>query len=273
VPYRGDISVNALTSKGYKPAMPSQRQSRGSLQSQGVPIPSRLRGPVPTNNVGQPIQTRARQTSSQRSRRTPTRPSNTNVRARTNVRDFSPTRAADNVTGGSVGILEAEFITAIVLLVLLMFTNTASEYGDKIMSTMKRGTLICALFFVLALISSIGPTASKISKAFGALVVVSILVTSPTSQILTALDNLIKNDWIGTDETGNDVSADAGSSASPSTTFSELPANIQKEIEGAPVFTSVSGIPAGISTTVKGVQDAIKAIGSINSKFLQDLGL
>jgi hypothetical protein len=96
---------------------------------------------------------------------------------------------------------------------MLMFTNTAASFSDKMMSTMKRGTLICLLFFVLALIAGIGPTAGKVAKGFGALTVVAILVTSPTTAVFTSIDNLIKNDWVGTDETGNDVSADSGTTA------------------------------------------------------------
>jgi len=80
------------------------------------------------------------------------------------------------------------------------------------MSLMKRGTLVCLLFFLLAIISNIGPNASKIAKAFGGLVIVAILITTPINTVITDVDNLIKNDWVGSSETGGDTaaSADAG---------------------------------------------------------------
>jgi hypothetical protein len=86
------------------------------------------------------------------------------------------------------------------------------------MSFMKRGTLVCLLFFLLAIISNVGPNAAKIAKAFGGVVIVAILLTTPINTVITDVDNLIKNDWVGTGETGNDVapSADAGTSAGTS---------------------------------------------------------
>ena len=130
------------------------------------------------------------------------------------VRDYSPTRMADKSTAG-IGLLEAEFLTCLGLLVLIMFSSPAS-YSDKIMSLMKRGTLTFVLFFLLALISSIGNTATKIAQAFGGLVVVAMLVTSPMGQVFKGIDNLIKNDWIGTGETGTDTTPSTGSSDSGS---------------------------------------------------------
>lgn len=84
------------------------------------------------------------------------------------------------------------------------------------MSVMKRGALMCVAFFILALVSSAGPNAAKIAKAFGALLIVAILVTSPVNTVITDLDNLIKNDWVGSTETGasGTPSATAPSAAS-----------------------------------------------------------
>jgi hypothetical protein len=135
--------------------------------------------------------------------------------ARRDFRKFSPTRVADKSTG-SVGALEAEFLVCLGLLVLLMFANSTSSYGEKVMSVMKRGTLVCLLFFLLAIISAAGPNAERIAKGFGGLIVVAILITTPFNTALTDIDNLIKTDWIGTSETGGDTaaSADAGTQAS-----------------------------------------------------------
>jgi hypothetical protein len=127
------------------------------------------------------------------------------------LRKYNPANAGDSVTG-STGMLEGEFLLCLGLLVLLMFANTTSSYGEKIMSVMKRGTLICLLFFLLAIISNIGPNAEKVAKAFGAMIIVAILITTPINTVVTDVDNIIKNDWVGSSETGGDTaaSADAG---------------------------------------------------------------
>lgn len=127
----------------------------------------------------------------------------------TNIRDYSPTRLADKSTEG-IGLLEAEFLVTLLLLVMIMFSSPAS-YSDKIMSLMKRGTLTCLLFFILALVASVGPNAAKLAKAFGGLVVVAILITAPVGTVFKGLDNVIKNDWIGTGETGGTVPSSGSS--------------------------------------------------------------
>jgi len=83
---------------------------------------------------------------------------------------------------------------------------------------MKRGTLVCLLFFLLAIISNIGPNAARIAKAFGGLVIVAILLTTPFMTVMSDIDALIKNDWVGTNETGNNTaaSADAGTAGGTS---------------------------------------------------------
>jgi hypothetical protein len=166
---------------------------------------NRLRG----SNV-----TRAQQNgSSNTPPRTPQRRSNANPRRARETRDFreyGPTRVADKSTSG-VGLLEAEFFGSIFLLILLVFADNKVSYGDKIMSLMKRGTLTMFLFFILALISGVGPNASKIAKALGGLVFFGILVTAPVNTMLTEMQTFIRADWVGTGEHGSDVgSADIG---------------------------------------------------------------
>jgi hypothetical protein len=139
-----------------------------------------------------------------------TRPDSANRRNNRSVRsagEFNPARMGSKASGRieSVGLLAAEFLAAISLLILLMFSDTQSSFASKMMSIMKRGTLTCLLFFILALIAGIGPSAAKIAKAFGALIVVAILVTSPVSTVLTDLDSIIKNDWIGSGESADDA--------------------------------------------------------------------
>ncbi len=212
-----------------------------TLQQQGVPIRSRLRGPQATQQTRRHVVQRRTPINGEmggtqtETVTTETRPSTSARRTgrSASVRDFSPVRAADKATSG-VGLLEAEFLGALILLIALMFANTSASYADKIMSIMKRGTLVCFFFFLLALISSAGPNAAKLSKALGALVLIAILVTTPAKTMITDVDSLIKNDWVGSTEAGNDVgSADAGTSSSGSNASSGAASGALGAAQGA----------------------------------------
>lgn len=148
--------------------------------------------------------------------------------SRGSIRNASPTRMAGNTTSG-VGLLEAEFFATLFLLILLLFTGS-DTYANKIMSTMKRGTLVMILFFVLALIAGAGPNAAKIAKGIGALVFVATLLTTPGNTVITDLDAFFKADWAGTAEHGSDVgSADTGTSSGTSS----VPSNALGAASGA----------------------------------------
>jgi hypothetical protein len=116
--------------------------------------------------------------------------------------------------------------------------SSGSDYASKVMSVMKRGTLLCVMFFILALVATAGPNAAKISKALGALVIVAIVVTSPVNTVITDLDSLIKNDWVGTAETGgtgpanaSGASADSGTSGSTSGALSKAGAAASSDVK------------------------------------------
>jgi hypothetical protein len=150
------------------------------------------------------------------------------VARNTSVSNYNPATVGANA-GDSVGALEAEFLIALALLIMLLFSNTSAGYSDKMMSLIKRGTLVCVLFFILALVSSAGPNAAKGAKAFGLLVIIGILLTSPMTTVFTDFDNIIKNDWIGTSETeGGTAAASAdngttsGTNATPSGTANPI---------------------------------------------------
>jgi hypothetical protein len=196
-----------------------------TLQQQGVPWRSNLKGsyfrkskqPAVRNQY---VKTYARTPSGSQTTTTHYSvpdASGRGGRGQSRVRDYSPVNLANKSTGG-VGLLEGEFVICLGLLVLLMFANSTSSYGEKVMSIMKRGSLVCLLFFLLAIISTVGPNAERIAKAFGALMIVFILITSPVNTVVTDIDNLIKNDWVGSNETGNDTapSADSGTSGGTS---------------------------------------------------------
>lgn len=131
--------------------------------------------------------------------------------SRRDYREYSPPRMADTATSG-VGLLEAEYFGILFLLIVELFAGTAS-YGDKMISMMKRGTLVTILFFVLALIASTGPNAAKVTKGIGGLVLVGILLSSPGNSIITALDNFAKSDWVAGSSSGT-ASADTGTQQS-----------------------------------------------------------
>lgn len=183
-----------------------------------------------------------------------------NARGKRSIGGYSPTRLADKSTA-NVGLLEAEFILALVLLIMIMFANSTASYSDRIMSLMKRGTLTCVLFFILALVSSVGPTAAKFSKAFGALVVLAILVTAPVGTALTDVDNLIKNDWIGTGETGAGAIPSKGSADSGSKSGGGVGASLANDIAAAgPLGIGIywaqqigSNVGSKIDNAIKGI--------------------
>lgn len=185
-----------------------------------------------------------------------------------NLRAYNPANAGASVTGG-VGALEAEFLVALAVLAMLMFTS-GDSYENKIMSFMKRGSLTCALFFALALISSAGVNASRVAKAFGALVIVGILLTSPVQTVITDIDNLIKNDWVGSSEQGNDTapaSADAGTSSSSSGVVNSAANDFINSLEQSQsALSQVTGLTPSQLGIVSQAQNAISA-------FLKGIGL
>jgi hypothetical protein len=243
-----------------------------TLQKQGVPIPDKLTGPQP-GSVNGP-QTRSSSpsrtssgTATRRQASTSTKPKRIRQSRSAVVPDIgsdsSVNSASSGGNGGSgAGLLEAEFLTAVGILVLLMFASDASM-TDRMMSVMKRGTLVCAVFFILAIVSGIGSRADKVAKAFGALVIVAILVTSPMSTVLTDLDNIIKNDWIGTPASptgGASGSADNGTQVSTGGSGGDFSA-----AERAALASIGEGDTLGKlfnpADEAKGTLDTVKAIG------------
>ena len=232
--------------------MASQRQSNPT----GGVIPSRLNSPA-----------RFRQTHATQRQRTVTRtrqPLNGEMGGTQDVTVVNETGGAYAVnrrtgrslsipktggiasTAGNVGVLLAEFMIAILMLILIFFAGSAS-YGDKIMSFMKRGSLTCLLFFILAIISSSGEGAAKVARVFGALIIVGLLLTSPTGTILSDLDALIKNDWKGTGEVGQDYSAASGTTSSDQASLiTDVENAIKQEADtaGQKGATSLSNVPS-----------------------------
>jgi hypothetical protein len=262
--------------------------AKKTLQQQGVPFPSGLKGV----RVGPPPKAPMRQATGPRATRktvrdrTPldgrmggTRDTTTyyeypaeesgrsSSRRNIRVRDLNPASAGTSA-GSGIGGLEAEFLFAIFLLVLLMFANSSETYGNRIMSMMKRGALTCLLFFILALVAATGPNMAKIAKGFGALIIIMLLVTAPMNTVLTDVDNLIKNDWVATSENAGTASTGTGSSTSPNT--SNLGQDFLTALENEVKKQGQKG-GTGVTTAVKNALDAtlngiIPGAGSLLSK-------
>lgn len=185
------------------------------------------------------------------------------------IREYSPDKLADKSTSG-VGLLAAEFFGILFLLVVELFAGTDS-YEEKMLSIMKRATLVFILFFLLAIIAGVGDNASKIAKGIGGLVFVGILLSSPGETILSALDNFFKADWTSKGATGS-TSADSGtqeSSGSALVSGSNTAEQIAQSA-GLPTVSSVAGIPQGVVTILNGIKNDLS--GAAKKSFEQLLG-
>lgn len=83
--------------------------------------------------------------------------------------------------------LAAEYITCMIIIVVTCLTKDKG-YTDKMTELLWRSTATTAVFFVLAM-ASMSQKASKITVAFGALIVLGILYNA-TSTVKTTLDAL-----------------------------------------------------------------------------------
>lgn len=220
--------------------MPAQRKT---LQAQGVPIPDKL--PARSNRFSTPAKSEQpkrirRQVVTERTRNAETGLAQETHTTYEAPREFAPSRGG-GLSGNSrknpldgarsssgIGLLAAEFFICLILLVLQFFGGGTTGLPDRIMAVIKRGTLICAAFFILSLVSGAGESANKISKAFGALIVVAILLTTPIfgtdssgnpSGVLADIDELIKNEWAPTN-----VHTTAPSASPAGTTPASTPA-------------------------------------------------
>lgn len=172
--------------------MPSQRQSSGKQTETYF-------GPQPSPSPVRPV--KSAPAGPRRIAQSPNRP----------VRDYGPTEVGERA-GSATGALEAEFFATIFLLVVTLFTDQTSSYGDKMISVMKRGTLTVVAFFLLALFASAGPNAARFSKAFGFLIVMAVLLTTAGVDTINSLDTFFKANWPATG--GNSSTAAANQTSS-----------------------------------------------------------
>jgi hypothetical protein len=164
--------------------------------------------------------------------------------------------------GSSVGVLEAEYFGALILIFLTVFTDSQSSYSSKMLAVMKRGTLASVLFFILALASTGGPNMARFAKAIGALVVAGIFLGTAGQGTISALDAFFKADWTSGDTTEGDSSSQA-----PAGTQIGAPDSI------ANLGTQAATVPGNIvSETVDGVKYVFTVPVKISDKLKQLLG-
>lgn len=248
-----------------------------TLQKQGVPVPDKLNGPGNGPQIRRTATHKTNRGSAPRRSAGTSSKSVSNRQSRNSAMPNSmsgpsvnPVSAGTDIADG-VGLLEAEFLAALGLLVLLMFSSDA-DLVDKMMSVMKRGTLVCAVFFILAIVSSIGHRTAMAAKAMGALVIVAILVKSDMGTVITDLDNIVKNDWIGTPATPASASGSADK-ATASTGGSGGSFSAAERAALASIGDADSlGKLLNPADEAKGTLDTVKAIGDtlagLGKKFL-----
>lgn len=268
--------------------MPAQRKS---LQSQGVPLPDRL--PARQNRFATPSErpkTIRRQVVTERSRDPETGLAQEVHTTYEEPRAFAPSRGGGalgrkrrdidvNVPEG-IGLLMAEFFVAMGLLILLFFASGNASLPNRIMTTIKRGTLTCAVFFILALVSGVNPTAAKIAKAIGALVVVALLMSAPIygtdssgnpSGVLVDVDELIKNDWAPSasheaTSTSASGTTTSGGPQTPAASLSQLAQDIANSLRGQAQLEGGQKAVTGNPFSNQGVQQSAgnAAVNTLN---------
>jgi hypothetical protein len=150
------------------------------------------------------------------------------------ARDYGPTNVGKDV-GSSVGTLEAEFFGAMLLIGLTIFFDpkASSDYSSVMLAAMKRGTLVIITFFLLALMSAAGPNAARFAKAFGALVIVALILAQAQDGMITKLDSFFKSDWTSGGASAGDSSANAAAGTQTSVPGSGAVGSAESAVEGA----------------------------------------
>ena len=121
------------------------------------------------------------------------------------------------------------------------------------------------MFFVLAIISAVGPNAAKIAKVFGALVIVAIMLTAPVGTVIEDIDAVIKNDLVATDEQG--PTSDTGSKSSSNqisfslSTIGDVVSAIDKQITGK--LPGLGNIPVPGAPTSNLAQEIGNAVKNV----------
>lgn len=98
-------------------------------------------------------------------------------------------------------IVVMEFVICMVILALSPLTDKHKTEGPT--AFMRRGSAVCALFLILALLSAGGPKAGRVAAGFGGLVTLTLLVSSRDVFVVLAKKfNSTKNGPAGPDDDG-----------------------------------------------------------------------
>lgn len=215
------------------------------------------RASVSRSVVGSPPRRAARRSS----------PTRTARQAYSSAGSYAPTDIAKgmgaNKTSSSVGVLEAEFFGAMVLIALTIVTDpkASSDYPSVMLAAMKRGTMIIILFFLLALLSAAGPNAGRAAKAFGGLVIVGLILAQANSGLFVILDNLFKSDWSSGDGSGGSQEGASSANAQLGTQTSPT-GSVGSDIAGA----SVGGLTlGGIESGAEYALDPLMGLTGVSS--------
>lgn len=119
------------------------------------------------------------------------------------VKAHASKRAAKAAKRAALGparqLLTAEFVICVAILALSPLTDKHKTEGPQ--AFLRRGAAICALFFILGLISSGGRGATKVAAGFGGLVTLTLLVSSrDVFAVLAKKFNSTKDGPAGPDE-------------------------------------------------------------------------
>lgn len=117
-------------------------------------------------------------------------------------------RAKIAALGPGRQLLVAEFIVCIVILAMSPLTDKHKTEGPG--AFMRRGSAVCFLFFILALVSAGGRGATKIAAGFGLLVTMTLLVSSRDVFAVLAKQFNAKDDSGPAGPTDDNAAKDAG---------------------------------------------------------------
>lgn len=154
-------------------------------------------------------------------------------------------RARRAALGPARQLLTAEFVICVAILAFSPLTDKHKSEGPQ--AFLRRGAAICALFFILGLVSSGGRGATKVAAGFGGLVTLTLLVSSrDVFAVLAKKFNSTKEGPAGPD------GSDAGTEEiTPETSIGSAVQSVEQQV---------------------GVETAAARIGQIGQTFGQVLG-
>jgi len=153
------------------------------------------------------------------------------------VKAHTSKRAAKAAKRAALGparqLLTAEFVICVAILAFSPLTDKHKSEGPQ--AFLRRGAAICALFFILGLISSGGRGATKVAAGFGGLVTLTLLVSSrDVFAVLAKKFNSTKEGPAGPD------GSDAGTEEiTPETSVGSALGSVEQQVEQEAAATRI----------------------------------